>query len=204
MEAAVAMFASSGTAAAATGATAFGMGAGASMAMTGGTALAGVSGGAALAGGTGLMAGLTTGEMIFSGLSTVSSLASMASGMQQGAAMESQAMWEDFSARQELLKGRREALQVMESLNESLGAEAVRVGASGITGEGSPAEAVIAAREKADFELGMTRDNAEILAAGRRAGASSLRLEATGARIAGAAQAAGTAGEAVMRIKRRG
>lgn len=202
-----AMFASAAVPAA-TGATAFGMGAGASMAMTGGTALAGVSGGAALAGtataGTGLLAGLTGGEMLFAGMSMLSGLSSLASGEMEAGALESQAAWEDFSSRQEILKGRREALEVMESLNESLGNEAVRIGASGITGEGSPAEAVKAAHEKADFELGMTRDNAAILAAGRKAGAKSLKLEATGARIAGVTEAVSTVGEAGYRISKRG
>ena len=181
----------------------------AAMFMAGGGPAA-IAGGAAFGGtaaataGTGLLAGLTGGEMLFAGMSAVSGLASLASGQMQAGALESQAMWEDFSARQELLKGRREALEVMESLNESMGAEAVRIGASGITGEGSPAEAMKAAQEKADFELGMTRDNAAILSAGRRAGAKSLKLEAAGARIAGVAEAVSTVGGAGYRISQRG
>lgn len=142
-------------------------------AAAGGTAAAATAGGLSLSGGLSLATGL------FSGLATI------AQGLQAGAVAESQAAFEEFSARQELLRGREEALRSVEQLNKDLAASVVAGFASGLQPSGSVHAAQVAAIKDGNYQINLERDNAEIAAGGRRLSARQLRAEASAKRFSG-------------------
>ncbi|MDD9905665.1 MAG: hypothetical protein OXT06_19015 [Rhodospirillaceae bacterium] len=199
MEAVAAMFASTAAPAAATGVV--------TTATTVGIPASMIAGGGAAAGGSGLMgafASLTAGDILSGGLTAFSALSNIASGNAAAASLETQAAFEDFSAKQEILKGRQEALEIAEAANDALEANIVRTYAAGLTGEGSPGAAQRAIQEKANFETGISRDTSTINAGARRTKAQQLRLDATGAKVGGVAAAAGDVANFVLRRTRRG
>lgn len=218
MEAMAAMFATS----AATGAATTGLAAGGAFATAGAGSLLGTSafltstaggiglaaGGVGAIAGPGLLAsafaGMTTFDLISGGFSLISGFSSIKSANLTAAGLRSQALFADFQAQSELIKGRKAALDSLEALNELIGSEIVRDAARGIRGEGSPAAAKAAAIRKGEFEVGLTRDNALILAGARRIEGQQLRLEAGSVQIAGVAGAAGQAASFFDRRRRRG
>ena len=168
--------------------------------------LAGAGGAAGSVAAPGLMAtlGMTTGDLILGGMSGFSAISSIASGAAaKNAAMEG-AMFEGIAAKQELLKGRREALQIAEQEQEALEQNMVNVAASGITGQGSPKAAQEAIIKKADFETSITRTNAELNAQARTVKGKQLELEGDAAFTGGVSDAAGTVAGFFLRRGRRG
>lgn len=154
-------------------------------------------GAASAAGGGGLfsMAGL---------FSVAEGIFSLASGFAQASSLNQAAEWEDIRAQQELLQGRREALEIAESLNETLAHNLVATAASGIAFEGGPVEGQRAAVEKADFETSITRENATINAKAREASADQLRADAGSAILGGFMGAAKAGGRYAYYKERRG
>ena len=141
----------------------------------------------------GFFEGLSTWDYISGGLAVASGLSSIAGGNMQAGALKTQAMLEDVRARQEMIQGRREALEALEGLNKTLSINQVRRAASGLTGEGSALAGQQAAIQKGEFEMGITRDNAELNAAARRTSADQLRMDADAAQMAGYGGAVGAA-----------
>lgn len=204
-----AMFATSSTAAAAgSAATAVAAGGDAFLAAeaaagAAGTVFTGASGGGLLASISSSIAGLGVKDWLFGGVTAFSALSSIAAGKTQAAGFESQRMMEEFASKQEILKGRKEALDAQDKLNDTLELNIVRAAAGGVTGEGSVRAASDAAISKSNFEVGITRDNAEINAGARRAQADQLGLEADAAEQPGVANAGGTVANSFFRLARR-
>lgn len=154
------------------------------MAMGGGGGAA--AGGAAAAAGAGAAAGgFSWAGLASLGATVVGGLASIASGNAQGAALEAQARDENFRAVQETVNGRQEALQAMKKLNQDLANVSVAGYASGLAPQGSIEAAQNAAIEAGEFNITMSRTNAQMAAASRRQNSYQLRQEARAARRAG-------------------
>lgn len=191
MEAAIALFASTAAPAATT-------------AITGGTALAlGVAPAVTTAAG-GLFAGVSASTLISGGLSVVSALGSIGESQAQATALESQALMEDFNARQEILKGKQEQIAAQTELNDVLAANVAGGFARGLTGAGSVAGASEEAIRKSEQEIDITRQSAKIRAGQRRAQGREFRTEAAAKRTTGLFKAATTIGKAGLRISERG
>lgn len=138
------------------------------------------------------------------GLTAFSALSSISSGNMRKAALDEQSLFEDAASRQELIKGRKEAVDMLSRLNDTIENNIVSTAASGITGEGSPAAASEAAIEKGNFEIGITRDNAIINAGARLARSRQLKIEANSARTEGFTRAAGAVALDAAITSRRG
>lgn len=152
-----------------------------------------------------LAAGSLSAFDIFSGVTTAfSAISSIAAGQATQAASEEGALFEEFGAKQEILKGRREALDILEKENEALEQNIVNVAASGITGQGSAKTAQEAIISKAEFETGITRTTAELNAEARRAKAKQQRAEGQAAATGGVTSAAGDVAGFFLRRSRRG
>lgn len=198
MEALAALFTSAAAGGATAGTVAGTIGPTAGFASNAAT-LAGGAASAASAGAAGGFLGSLSGWF-----SVAEGISGLFQGFAEADALSTQAAYEDVRAKGELLRGRREALEIAEALNETIANNAVATAASGISTEGSPAEAARAASEKADFETGITRTNAQINAAARSAQADAYRGEATGAIFGGIASAARAGGRYLLREERRG
>lgn len=144
-------------------------------------------------------------EWLSYGLTAVSALSSIGAGKQQALALKEQQMQSDLQAQQALLQGRRESLETLIALNETMARNQVAGATSGlVTSEGSVREAQEGAKRKAEFENSMARENAEIIAGSRRSQSRQYGLEAKAATRAGYGKAAGLLAEAGMRYARRG
>lgn len=152
----------------------------------------------------GLFSGLSTFELLHGGVSAFSAISNIAAGNAAGAASEEAALFEEFGAKGEILNGRREALAILEKEQDALEQNLVNTAASGITGQGSPKAAQDAIISKANFETGITRDNAVLNAAARRTKGRQLTIEAEGSRVGGVAAAAGDAAGFFLSRARRG
>jgi len=170
--------------------------------------LAAVGGGSLAAPGLlasgGLFSGLSTFDLLNGSFSAFSAISNIAAGNAAGAASEEAALFEEFGAKGEILKGRREALAILEKEQDALEQNLVNTAASGITGQGSPKAAQDAIISKANFETGITRDNAVLNAAARRTKGRQLTIEAEGSRVGGVAAAAGDAAGFFLSRARRG
>lgn len=145
-----------------------------------GAGAAAAAGAGAAAGGASLLTGLSTAATIVGGL------AGIASGAQQGAALESQALQEEQIAQQEEIQGRQDALTALRGLNREQAGIATAGFASGIGGgEGSVAAAQEGATRRASQDIELSRTGADLRAAGRRGQAQQLQSSASGARIGG-------------------
>lgn len=168
--------------------------------LTGGTATAAAGAGAAAAAG----GGFSLSAMLAGGAGVVSGLASLAKGSAEGTALESSALFEEFNGKQELLRGRSEALEVARAANEAIAAAQVAGFASGLAGSGSVTRAKESAMEDAEFQIGMTRSAAAMQAGARRGSAARMRSEATGARRASLFTALGSFASGASRFAETG
>ncbi len=128
-------------------------------------------------------AGITS---AFSAASTVASLGSAGlsifSGLQQAGSLSQQAAYDDFNARQELLRGQQESNTIRENLLRTLAAQNAAYGAAGIdVGAGTPVDVQQDAMAQADRELDTSRANTMLRAYSRRASADVMRSDARGA-----------------------
>lgn len=119
-------------------------------------------------------------------LSTLASLGSAGlsvySGLQQAGSLSQQAAYDDFNARQELLRGQQESNTIRENLLRTLAAQNAAYGAAGIdVGAGTPVDVQQDAMAQADRELDTSRANTLLRAYSRRASADVLRSDARGA-----------------------
>jgi hypothetical protein len=187
-------------------ASAAGLSAGATAAGAFTAAEVGLSSATAFAG-SGLMSGLsalTFGDILTGSLTAFTALSSIAGGQAAGAAAETSARFESFAAQQELLKGRKEALEISQRTVEALEQNMVNALAAGVTGEGSVAAAQEAIAKKGEQETSISRSNAAISSAARRARADQLRLEASSSRFSGYTNAASSVGNFFLRRAVRG
>lgn len=189
--------------------TAGGAGAAAGGLLAGGGLAGGLAAGAtapalALAGSSSLFGGITA----LQGLSFASSIASGLMGMgqanAQAASLEESALWSDFGARQEILKGKQEAVEQRRQLNKVMAANIAAGYASGLGGEGSISQASIDAMNEADYQLGITRDDAIMRSATRRTQARQARNQASSTRDAGLWSAVSGGFDAGMSYYNRG
>lgn len=147
------------------------------------TQTAGALGGAAAgAGATGglmsLFSNIGWADLLQGGFSLLSMSGDIIGGNMQAAALEEQAAYAELEGRQELLRGRQEAVVQKRNLNAAMAQIAAAGRASGLAGEGSIEAAQRVARQDADFDLGLTRDDAAMRAASKRAQAQQYRRSA--------------------------
>ncbi len=176
-------------------------------AVPGGLSAAGTAATAGLLGSGGVFGvggTLTAFDMITGGFSAISAISDIASGQAGAAALEEGALFEEFGAKQEILKGRREALDILQTEQDLLEQNIVSTLASGITGQGSPKAAQQAIISKAAFETDITRSGAVIAAEARRAKGRQLKIEAGAAKTTGLTAAAGDVAGFFLRRGRRG
>lgn len=189
--------------AAAASAAAAGVGAAAASVGVGGAVAAGASTGL-LASAGGFFASLSTFDLLTGGLSAFSAISNIAQGQAEAASLEEAALFEDFASKQELLKGRQEALRILEAETSALEQNIVNTAASGITGSGSSKAASDAISSKAKFETNITRSGAVINAEARKTQGRTLRLDATSASTGGVTRAASDVAGFFLRRSRRG
>lgn len=149
-----------------------------------GTAAAGTAAvagsGAAAAGGFG-----SIGTWIGLASTAVGALAEIGAGNAQAAALESQALWDDFRAKQEVIDGRFEAAKELRNLNDTVAQQIVSGYASGLQGSGSVEQSQRDAIELGQLNVDLARDNSAIRAGARRGQAEQSRAEASAARSGG-------------------
>ena len=131
-------------------------------------------------------------------------LAAIAAGEMQADALRAQGESQRVQARADRLEGALDALRIAEDLNEKLGSNIARKAASGIRGSGSIAAAQEAAVDKAQFEIDVARDAAEIRAISREQQGEVFGLEADGAEASGIATAVRGVGTHIQRRVARG
>lgn len=129
--------------------------------------------------------GLSLSSVFSLGSTIVGGLASIAAGNQQAAAMEAEAAQDEIKATQDELTGRQEAINAIRRMNEEMGSGVVAGYASGLQGSGSTVVALEEAQRAAERNADLTRSNAQLSAAARRASAVQRREDAKGARSAG-------------------
>lgn len=167
-----------------------------------GKAAAGVGGASAAAGAA--SSGLSLSSVFSIGSTIVGGLASIAAGNQQAAAMEAQADQDDIQATQDELAGRQEAVNAIRRMNEEMGAGVVAGYASGLQGSGSTQVALDEAQRSAERNADLTRSNAQMSAAARRASGVQRREDAKGARSSGIFGAIAGGMQSVSRTLQRG
>lgn len=143
-------------------------------ALAGGGAAAGAgaaAAGAAATGGFTLLQGIQVASTVIGGL------AAIFAGAQQQEALNTQAKDEDIKASQELLNGREEAVKAMKQLNAEVAASVVASYGSGLAASGSVTEAQRASLVVGDRNVSNARENASMVASGRRSQAAQLRAE---------------------------
>ncbi len=124
---------------------------------------------------------------IATGLSIGSALVGGYMNYQQG---QSQAAYSRMQARQALLQGMKQENDIREAMLRSLAANAARFGAAGLDiGSGTPATLENEIWRQANYELGVTRDNADIKAGGYRTQAGQQSVGSYGALAQGVAGA---------------
>ncbi len=165
---------------------------------TGGAA----AGGAAAAGAAGSIGSFMS--VLAAGTGIASGLATLAQGRAQATSLESAAKFEDFNGKQELLRGRAEALEVVRQSNDAVAAAQVAGFASGLAGTGSVTTAKQNSLRDAEYQIGMTRDAAMIQAGARRGAASRYRMEAGGVRTGSIFGALGQWGSTLGRFGQTG
>lgn len=165
---------------------------------------AGATAPALAAAGGGLFSGITA----MQGLSFASTIASGLMGMgqanAQASSLEESAMWSDFSARQEILKGKQEAVEQKRQLNKVIASNITAGYASGLTGSGSVGQASIDAMEEADYQLGIGREDALMRAGTRRMQGRQQRSQASTTRTSGLWSLVDGVGSAAMTYANRG
>lgn len=152
----------------------------------------GAIGGGAVAGSSFSLAGLLSG-----GFSVVSGLASIAKGNAQAQSLEDQSLWEQFNARQELTRGKTEAVAALKAGNDAVAAAQVAGFASGLQSSGSVTQAKLDASSDAQLNADLATEQAMAAAGARRGEAARLRSDAASARRGGVFDAIGTWGTAL-------
>lgn len=147
--------------------------------------------GAAAAGGGTLLSTLRVGT------SAISALSGFAQSNAAAQAQDDEAKNELFNVRQEFITAQQKANEIQDAFNDTIGDQLAAAASYGIdVGSGSVRAAQTAARTKADTQLQIVRNGADMNAALRRARAGALYKQASTTRIAGVVSAAtGLAGD---------
>lgn len=184
MDAATAMFAGGGASSAALAATGPLGGFGASSAAGGGLMLAGE--GMSLGGAAGMASFAVPGlGWALAGLTVAQSLFKLGASRQEAAIMEEQALWADFNARQEILRGQQVVLEQKRLMGKIVASNIASGFASGFRGGGSITQASTDVIKDAEFQMGITQTNAKMQSGQINAQAGQIRKQASMTRQAG-------------------
>lgn len=134
-------------------------------------------------------------DLISGGFSLLSAGSSGRAGELAAASLEQQAAFADIQSRQELLKGRKEALDIEALTLDEIAEFQAGVGARGITGSGSARAAQEAAITASNRQQDFASENAKIRAATQRITGRSLRIDAAAERVTGVLGAGKTLAE---------
>ncbi len=125
-----------------------------------------------------------------------------------GAAAQSElkasAKQSELEARQELIIGEADALEIERELNEALASSIASAGARGVSVGGSGAAAAAELIREASFAQRISTLTAEVGAGQKRVEAARFREAGSKALVAGFLQAGGTVGQQLTRTKARG
>ncbi|HCS24239.1 MAG TPA: hypothetical protein DIW20_10870 [Rhodospirillaceae bacterium] len=173
--------------------------------MSGGTAAAGTAAAGAAATG----AAAAGGSSILGMLSTGFSIASMASdlfggimgGMQESAALDVQARESLLAAKNDELRGKQEANDIMENMIQTIAQQRLAFSGAGIdSGFGSAAALADNTRRLAERQLDTSRLNTTIGVLQRRRAAASSLSQRSGAMFQSIAGGAGSAGKTLTNL----
>ena len=109
----------------------------------------------------------------------------MGQAKQEAAAMEERALWNDFAARQEMLRGRQAVLEQKRQMGKIVASNIASGFASGFRGGGSITQASKDVIAEAEFQMDMTRTNSEMQAGQIKAQAGQTRKQASMTRQGG-------------------
>ena len=148
--------------------------------------------------------GLTAKDFLSGGFALFSGAQSVNAGQLAAESLRQQALFADISSRQELIKGRKQALDLEALTLDEVEQFTAGVGARGITGSGSSRiarqEAITQSNRQQDFAT----ENAAIRSAAERIRARTLKIDAAAAETTGVLGAAKTAAEFALRRTGRG
>lgn len=130
--------------------------------------------------------GQVTAMGLISGIGTVLSAGSaIMGGLSNAASLREQAQYEDMRARQELIMGRQEEVEVLKRSNQALARTIARAGAAGLDLEGSPSDTARDINKEADLQLATSRDATQVAMLTRTMNATRLRRRAGSAAFGG-------------------
>lgn len=119
------------------------------------------------------------------GATVVGGLSEIFKANAQADVLEERALFADFEAKQELIKGKQDAVRARRALNENVGSIITRGAASGLTSSGSVDAAVKDANDNAQFDIGTIENNATISSGFRTQQANEFRSQADSTRGGG-------------------
>ena len=131
-------------------------------------------------------------------------ISDIAAGAARQSELKSQAKLAELEARQELLIGEADALEIERELNDALAASIASAGARGVSAGGSGEAAARELIAEASFAQRVSQRGAAIRATGKRIEASQLRAQGTAALATGIIAGAGRVGQEVTRRRERG
>lgn len=179
-----------------------------SLGVTFGAGLTPVASGGFFSGASGLLANafssLATKDFLSGGFALFSASKSIEAGNLAAEASLQSAAFADISAKQELLKGRKEALDLEALTLDEVEQFQAGIGPRGITGSGSARSAQEAAITASNRQQDFATENAQIRAAADAVRAKSLRLDAKAEKATGVLGAAKTVAEFAFKRTARG
>jgi hypothetical protein len=119
------------------------------------------------------------------GLTVAQGLMKLGASRQEAAMMEEQALWGDFNARQEILRGRQVVIEQKRQMGKIVASNIASGFASGFRGGGSITQASKDVIAEAEFQMDMTRMNSEMQAGQIKAQAGQTRKQASMTRQGG-------------------
>ena len=148
--------------------------------------------------------GLTAKDFLSGGFALFSGDQSVNAGQLAAESLRQQALFADISSRQELIKGRKQALDLEALTLDEVEQFTAGVGARGITGSGSSRiarqEAITQSNRQQDFAT----ENAAIRSAAERIRARTLKIDAAAAETTGVLGALKTGADFVLKKKGQG
>lgn len=151
----------------------------------------------------GAFEGLGVRDFLSGGFALFSAAKSVEAGNLAAQSALQNAQFADISAKQELLKGRKEALDLEALTLDEVEQFQAGIGPRGITGSGSARAAQEAAVTASNRQQDFATENAQIRAAADAVRSKSLKIDAKAARTTGVLGAANTLGQFALRRNAR-
>lgn len=146
-------------------------------------------------------AGMSTLQVVGTALSAVSSIQQIQAGRQQARAYQAQAKQEELKGRRDALAYRQQGVEVLKKIRENTATVTARAAAGGLNPySGSPQSLKNYAAKEGIGEFYLAQENAELALVIGDANAQQARMAASQARRQGIYSAIGTLGSAAMTV----